>query len=264
MEYVKEILRSENEEVFIEGFYTVGEKRPAIIVCPGGAYRTLAPYEGKPVAEAFIKDGFNAFVLYYSLNENAVFPKPVVDAARAINFVRKNADKFCVYKDQIAILGFSAGGHVAATASTLFNNETVLKETGLKKEDIIPNGTVLCYPVTSTKYWMDYWKIGEKYSGGDKEILKLANTPENITPETPPCYIWSTFSDDAVPVEESVLYIEGLLKNEVPFESHIFSNGRHGLGLAEEHSDIKNWQHESALFLKKAFNNELTRERAGH
>ena len=259
-------LRKENPDIFFESFVHEDEVRNALVIFPGGAYHVCAPHEATPIAEEFYNKGFNCFVVYYSLNENAAYPNPVTDAAKAIKIIRANAEKYKIKKDAIAVLGFSAGGHLAASISTLFNEDDVLKPISAAPSEVKPNAAVLCYPVTSSAFWMFHKSIGDNICGNkDKQyVISKINTFDNVTKNTPPTYIWSTFSDDCVPIEDSLCYMEALAKADVPFESHIFSHGRHGLGLAKEFPDISRWTDEAADFLQRIFSGETNEPRAKH
>lgn len=181
------------------------EKRPAMLVIPGGAYRFCSDREAEPIAMEYIAKGYNAFVLRYSLNEKSEFPRPLNDAVAAIKTIRANADKWYIDPERVAAIGFSAGGHLAAALSTM----------GEEK----PNACVLGYPCT-----LEYM--------GDILATRAPGLDDKVTPDTPPTFIFAAADDTLVPLENSLKYAIELEKNKVPFELHIFSKGGHGFSTA--------------------------------
>lgn len=177
------------------------DKRPAMLVLPGGAYRFCSDREAEPIALEYIAKGFNAFVLRYSLNENAAFPQPLDDAVAALKLIRANADKWHINPEKVAAIGFSAGGHLCAALSTM----------GEEK----PDACVLGYPCILANM--------SKYLPAP-----IPSLDEKITPETPPTFVFAASDDSMVPIENSLKYCIGLEKNKVPFELHVFQKGDHG------------------------------------
>lgn len=208
-----------------------GGKR-AVIVCPGGGYHARAAHEDEPIALMFATAGIAAFVLNYSVAP-ATFPQAVCEAAEAVSIVRKNAEKWEINPDKIAILGFSAGGHLAASLGVFYDKAAVLDNLGGSAEDYKPNGMVLCYPVVTG---------GEKaHRGsfmhllGDEHTLEKAAefSIENLVSETtPPAFIFHTFEDTVVPVENSLYLATAMAKHKVNCELHVFPHGNHGVALA--------------------------------
>lgn len=181
--------------------------RPAVLVIPGGGYYMCSDREAEPIALAFMAEGYNAFVLRYSIKEDSIFPNPLDDACKAISFIRENAEKFNIIPDKIAAIGFSAGGHLCAYLSNT--------------EGYRPNASILCYPSILDS-------MAPVLFNHD-----MTNLNELVTKDTPPTFIFSTCKDNVVPIMNSVKYMEALAENEVPFECHIFENGAHGLALAK-------------------------------
>lgn len=213
-------------------YYPAKEKRGrgTVIICPGGAYAGRAMHEGKVYAEFFNANGLDAFVLDYRVAPNK-YPAALSDARRAVRFVRHNAARFGIDPNKIAIMGSSAGGHLAAHAATYIGelSDEVLDETD--RESYAPNAQILCYPVIDKEGHRGSYenllgdRLGELYS----EV-----TPYNIaTKETPPAFIWHTAGDEAVDVKNTYRYVTRLSELSVPTELHIFPYGRHGLGLAD-------------------------------
>ena len=183
------------------------DKRPAVLVLPGGGYFMCSDREAEPVALAYLAEGYNAFVLRYSILEHSTFPNPLDDACKAISFIRENAEKFNILPDKVAAIGFSAGGHLCAYLSNT--------------EGYRPNASILCYPsILDT--------MSEKLYNHEP-----TNVNELVTRDTPPTFVFSTCKDNLVPIMNSTKYIEALAENDVPFEAHIFENGQHGLSLAK-------------------------------
>ncbi len=205
----------------------------AVVILPGGAYAMLAEHEGKGYAEFLAENGVTAFVVTYRHAPNK-FPLPLLDARRGIQYVRYHAEKYGIDKDKIAIMGSSAGGHLAALTSTYYNaiDDNVNDE--ISAVDFKPNAQVLCYPV------IRLLGKGVAHLGSGKNLLgdKHAEMGEELSPDliaderAPQAFIWHTFNDGGVPVKNSLLYATKLRERFVPVEMHLFPEGNHGLGLA--------------------------------
>lgn len=210
-------------------------RRPTVVICPGGAYWYTSDREAEPIALKFAAADFNAVVLRYSI-ENARFPAALLELSYAVSMLRENAEEWNVDTQKIVVLGFSAGGHLAANFGTLWNRDIVKKALGHKGDENKPNGMILCYPViNSGKYahrdtFLNF--LGEK--ANDKELLELVSPEKQVNEDTPPAFIWHTFEDNAVPVENSLLMAQALTEKKISTELHIFPKGRHGLSLANE------------------------------
>jgi acetyl esterase/lipase len=183
--------------------------RPAVLIFPGGGYRMCSDREAEPVAMAFLAQGYHAFVLRYSLNENAAFPKPLNDAEAALELIRRNAGEWGVTPDKIAVCGFSAGGHLAAALGTMGR--------------IRPNALILGYPCI-----LD--------SISDILPTPVPSLEKKVDAQTPPVFIFSTANDVVVPVDNSLQFAAALDRARIPFELHIFQDGTHGLSLARPHT----------------------------
>ncbi|MCL2771807.1 MAG: alpha/beta hydrolase [Oscillospiraceae bacterium] len=213
-------------------------KKKAVLVLPGGGYYITSDREAEPVAKAFFAAGMNAFILRYSVKEEAVGYTPLLDAATAMKYIRDHAGEWNIDKDKIVVCGFSAGGHLAATIGTLWKLDVISKTLGCENSYIRPNGMILGYPVITS---------GEKGHRGS--ILKLAdaeNRPatheeldrfsleKHVDSDTCPAFVWHTSEDSGVPVENSLYMCEALAAHKIPFELHVFPYGEHGLSLANE------------------------------
>ena len=216
-----------------------GEVRRAILIMPGGAYARISSREGEPIAKYYLSKGFNCFVLRYSVGERAVDRAPLIEAALAIKHIRENADKYRVDPDKIFVCGFSAGGHLAASSGILWNDPTVRKALGDSPDGINkPTGMILSYPVITSG---ELAHKGSIYNlcGTDKpteEQMNRYSLERYVDSTTPPAFIWHTFTDDVVPVENSLMLAEKMSACKVPFELHVFPDGEHGLALANETS----------------------------
>ncbi len=211
--------------------------RKTVIVFPGGGYHFLSDREAEPIAFQFMAAGFNAFILRYSVGKQITPWAPQIEAALAVKYVRENAEKYNVDPSGIFVCGFSAGGHLAASISTLWNRPEITSHLGGAPEGIDrPDGSILCYPVITL--------VHGKHKGSFVNLTGQPEpTPDSIGPfalqnsvdkKTPPAFLWHTFTDATVPVECSLLYADALTKQGIPFEMHIFPEGKHGLSLSTE------------------------------
>ncbi|MCP3968110.1 MAG: alpha/beta hydrolase [Lentisphaerae bacterium] len=222
----------------------------AIVICPGGAYTHRAPHEGRDIALRFNEYGYHAFVVQYRVAPNR-FPAPQQDVFRAVKLVRANAEEWKVRPEQIAVCGFSAGGHLAACSGTLFNEISPVCNDDIDKFEQRPDALILSYPVISGS---EYGHKGsfENLFGKDLSADKLEkySLEKRITAETPPTFLWHTVEDAAVPMENSMLFASGLRKHGISVEMHIFPEGRHGLGMLEEVPALKVWPELCRTWLK--------------
>lgn len=213
--------------------YLIPSKTPtgAIIICPGGGYAGLAAHEGEPVARWANSLGYAAFVLYYSLCHH---PAPLEDAQWAIRLVRSEAEQFNIQPQQIAILGFSAGGHLAATSGIFHLPADPASRDPLARVSSRPDAMILCYPVIS---FGPYGHRGSMVNllgeNPPAELVEKLSLENSVNEKTPPAFIWHTADDEGVPVENSLFLAKALRKHKIPFSLHIYPHGRHGLGLGE-------------------------------
>ena len=224
-------------------FYPAEKKRGdgTVVIFAGGGYQMRAPYEEIDYALRLNEYGLNVFTVDYRVSPDR-FPLPLLDARRAVRFVRANAGRFGIDPHKVAVMGSSAGGHLAALTSTYrepIEGEGVDDVDGF---DFLPDAAILCYPVITL-----FESHRHKHSAinllGDKvDELAPKLSPDKIADErTPRTFIWHTASDELVPVLNSLRYAERLREVGVPFELHIFPDGRHGLGLAESNPHVAEW-----------------------
>lgn len=226
---------------------------PAVLVLPGGAYAGRAPHEGEPIARFYNRCGFHAFVVNYRVSPNR-YPAPLADVQRAIRMVRSRSVEWGIDPSRVFVCGFSAGGHLAASAAVLEEDVSAIGD-ALDDVNHRPNGAILCYPVISgmdehrhvTSHQM---LLGERFEAMREEMSLQNRVNEN----TVPCFIWHTASDGVVPVVHSLSLADSLAKHHVPYEMHIFPVGYHGLGLATDKPEfpgVCRWGEWSAEWIRR-------------
>jgi len=212
------------------------DARPAVLIFPGGGYHFTSDREAEPIAMSFMAEGFNAFVLHYSVGKNEDFSSPWKDATEALALIRKKAVEWNIESNKIGVVGFSAGGHLAAALGTMGNER--------------PNAMILGYPCILS-------------SIGDVLAFPVPSLEKEVDELTPPTFLFSTCEDQVVPVEHTIHFMHALNEKKIPFESHIFQAGNHGLSLAKSHTssgmasnvddDVAGWFSLSVAWLKKVF-----------
>ena len=211
------------------------EKRPAVLVCPGGGYWWCSDREADPVALRFAAEGYQVFILYYSCQENAVFPNSLLDLCSAMKFIRENSEEFGVISEKIAVCGFSAGGHLAASLGVYWNDPEIQEKSGCLKGENRPDGLILGYPVISTSWIENDGSLGRIIGDNDFDTTyRKLNLHTAVTASCPQTFLCHTVRDGLVPVEDSMNFASALIKAGVPCELHIFPNGGHGLSLSND------------------------------
>jgi acetyl esterase/lipase len=221
-----------------------------IIVCPGGGYGGRAPHEAAPIARWLNSVGVASFVLDYRVAPYR-HPIPLGDAQRAVRLVRARSAEWHIDPKKIGILGFSAGGHLAASAATLFEAGKADAADPIDRESSRPDALIACYPVISFGEFRHHGSmvnlIGEN---PDPDLRRKLSLENSVTPQTPPTFLWHTSNDGGVPVENSLLFAAALHSNKVPFSLHVFPRGDHGLGLAANVPEVRQWTVLCAEWLK--------------
>lgn len=225
----------------------------AVVVCPGGGYGHLAiGHEGKDVAEWLNAQGIAAFVLRYRLAPRYMHPAPMQDVQRALRTVRAGASYWHIDPERIGVWGFSAGGHLASTAGTHFDEGDSSASDPIDRAGCRPNFMVLAYPVISldTEYTHKGSKKNLLGENPSTELVENLSNQRQVTAQTPPTFLFHTGADTGVPVENSVLFYLALRAAKVPAEMHIYEQGRHGVGLAPEDPVLSTWPGRLADWLK--------------
>lgn len=213
----------------------LGNKRyPAVLICPGGAYAFVSEREAEPIALSFLAHGIQCFVLQYHVAPQAHYPVFQLEAAAAMAWIRSNADRYQILPDCISILGFSAGGHLAGSYSTHWSEPLYHETLQLPVELLRPNGMILCYGALSSATLKAHEGSMRNMLGDQDspEMRQMLSTELHINDQTPPAFLWHTFSDSCVPVENSLMVANALTEHHIPFEMHIYPEGEHGLALS--------------------------------
>ena len=246
-----------------------GQKRPGVLICPGGAYLSCSDREAEPVALRFAAMGYHAFVLRYStymegkvgfpqfdqempINKNCIHPAPMRDIAKAFLVLHERADEWLLDTSRIAICGFSAGAHNCAMYSMYWHAPVITDFFGQPAEKFRPAATILGY--TLSDYILLYdtaindndpfakplFEMSVMAFTGTKEparkLLEEISPARQVSEKTPPMYLWATAGDSLVPVEHSTVLATALAAKKIPFELHVFEEGEHGLSLADQAS----------------------------
>jgi len=229
------------------------EAHSAVIVCPGGGYGMLAvDHEGKQIADWLNARGVAAFVLRYRLGPKYHHPIELGDAQRALRFVRYHAADYGIAADKIGIWGFSAGGHLASTAGTHFDSGNPSAADPVDRVGSRPDFMILAYPVISLN--TPYVHRGSLRNllgdNPDPQLVASLSNETQVTPQTPPAFLFHTTTDSGVPVENSVLFYLALRKAGVPAEMHIYEQGPHGVGLALFDPILSAWSRQLEPWLR--------------
>ena len=213
--------------------YRQSGKRPCMLICPGGGYTCVSPREGEPVALHLLPEGYNVFVLTYSVHPHR-FPAQLQEVAAAMELIYENGENWNCDINRIAIMGFSAGGHLAAHYSNAYD----IPEVRAVFPDSKPvNASVLCYPVISAQPGTAHMGSFQHLTGCtpplSREITEKFSCDKLVTEQTPPAFLWHTAADQGVPVNNSLLYAQALARCGVPFALHVYPEGAHGLATVD-------------------------------
>ena len=190
----------------VKGDFRYVSKRPAILILPGGGYQYCTNREADPVAMPYLKAGYQAFILRYSVKEYAKWPNPLDDYEQAMELIRSNHEKWHLYKDKVAVIGFSAGGHLAGCAATMAKNK--------------PDAAILGYAVTK----------GDLVHQCEKTAPDVVSF---VSADTCPCFLFATRTDQVVPVINTIEFTQALAQHDISFESHIYAYGPHGFSTGD-------------------------------
>ena len=198
--------------------------RPALLICPGGAYHWCSPREKDAPALEFLSMGYQVFVIEYTCSPKDMKNyRPLRELAAAVRLIRERHEEWKIDAGKIAVMGFSAGGHLAASLGALWNDAEAALPDGSR-----PDALVLCYPVISTREFA-HELSAENVSAGDEAYRDRLNLLGRVTPDFPPAFIWHGGGDNSVLPENSLLLAVELKRNGVPFEYHLFGSGAHGI-----------------------------------
>lgn len=273
---VDKILIWENDtNVYIEKYiiknskeFQFNQKRPVVIICPGGGYISTSDREAEPIALKFLAKGYQAIVLRYSTyygtelpldiqnkpkgNDNSIFPKPLFDLAKTMLLVHEKNEDWFIDTNNIVICGFSAGAHLCASLATMWKSDLLMKKFNTSPELFKPSQVILGYGIYDfsmnnrvfqrntdirMKIFLDLFN--QSIFGNEspsEEQFKFASPLHKISIETPPCFLWHTANDNVALVENSLKFSLELTKHSVPYELHIFENGPHGLSASDRTS----------------------------
>jgi acetyl esterase/lipase len=218
--------------------------RTAVIIAPGGGYVHLSMQkEGEDIARWLNARGVAGFVLKYRLGPKYHHPTELADAQRAIRTVRAQAATLGIAPDHIGMWGFSAGGHLTASAGTLYDRGPLASADAIDMESPRPDFLILSYPVMTTDDSFQYKGLVKNLFGDapDAALLRLLSPEKQVTAQTPPSFLMATTDDPSVPVMNSVAFYSALVANKVPAEMHLYGHGPHGVGLAPGFPDLKGW-----------------------
>lgn len=233
----QEKIYSDGFRPFIETYIMSGNnKRGAVLICPGGGYGGTSDREAEPIAIRFNAAGYHAFVLRYSVAPRR-HPQPLLDVSKAMCIIREGADIWNIHPSKIAVCGFSAGGHLAASLGVHWN-KSYLNEEGIATGLNQPNALILCYPVISFgefTHGSSRDNLLGKEAGDD--LIEELSLEYQVNEKTPATFLWHTFADETVPVENSLLFAQSLRQYNIPFELHVYPEGPHGLSLATSETD---------------------------
>ncbi|GEK06572.1 alpha/beta hydrolase [Schleiferilactobacillus harbinensis] len=247
MQYIEQIITEGTFTAHLTGYVIDNNDemgrdrtRPAVLIIPGGGYEFVSEREAEPVALKMIGLGYHAFILRYAVYP-ALYPVALRQAAHALLLIRQNAQAWHIGLQPIIVLGFSAGGHLAASLATMYA-EPVLADLSDDPQLMRPDGVALAYAVLTAGRYAHRGSIDHLLGDRDHDSQALAEvSPErHITPDTPPAFLWHTITDDLVPVENALQFTEKLHQNGVSAELHIYPRGGHGLSLGTAETAIPN------------------------
>lgn len=230
--------------------------RPAILILPGGGYHFTSDRENEPIALKFVSEGICAFVLKYSCAP-ARFPQALCEALTSIKFIRESAEKFFIDTQNIAVCGFSAGGHLAASVGVFWNKPFVGEHIGEYGKNMKPNKLILSYPVIQNTINGHQGSFDNLLGDDNKsdKMINLTSLEKQVSSDTPPAFIWHTYEDQVVPVQNALSFASELVAQNIPVELHVYRRGGHGLSLGNhivDKSSVYGDKHVSSDWIDKA------------
>lgn len=239
------------------------KKRKTILIIPGGAYAFVSYREADAPAVSFLARDYNVAVLRYTVNQK--YPTQIIEVMCAMDYSRKNADKYGILKDKISIIGFSAGGHLCASYGYEYSNKVLLDSLSLSFTDTIPNALLLCYPVITLG--KDTHQLTcDIISNGDITIKNHLSVEKHITPSYPKTFVWTLKTDEIVPYVNSILLVDALKRNNIEHQFVLYEHGCHGISVANkmlinnkeeisiiDKKDIADWIEKADEFLNSIF-----------
>ncbi len=206
-------------------------ERPMVIICPGGGYEMTSDREAEIVAMQFVAFGYHAAVLRYSVSPS-VYPAAILELGRAVKLIRENAAQWKVRRDRIVVGGFSAGGHMVGSYCVAWNKGWMAQKLGTDSETLRPNGLILGYPVITSGEFAHHSSFHKLLDTAYEERKEELSLEKQVNGDVPPTFIWHTFEDDVVPVQNSLMMVQALAASHIPTEFHMFEKGGHGIALA--------------------------------
>ena len=239
------------------------DRYPVLVLCPGGAYRFVSERESDPVAIEFFAAGYNVFTLVYSCLDKACDLLPLRELSAAVIKIREKSTDWYCDPDRIAVCGFSAGGHLAASLATMWNEKELLDVFDTKNGMNRPNAVILGYPVILANEYAHEESI--RYVSGSapgSDKYRFFSLDKHVSSETCPVFIWHTAEDDTVPCENTIYFAAALQKNKIPYECHIFPSGSHGLSVCTNETGspkphVRQWVNLAINWLNELFSYDL-------
>ena len=254
MKFEKIMLDGDDENGYLDAYIAdpiCGFERKAILIIPGGGYSQIcSEREGEPIAHAFIPHGYNAFVLHYSADGTHPFPCQLIQVAKAIKHIKDNCNRYGISAEKVFVVGFSAGGHLAASSGILWNLPEIYEKVPMPYGYNKPSGIMLIYPVISAKYHMPSLKNLLCESDPTQEQLDRVSMERYVNKDSVPAFIFHTTTDKVVSVKNSLSIAEAYTNAEIPYEMHIYPDAPHGIALANEITECGNPKWNNAAMAK--------------
>lgn len=214
------------------------QKRPALLIAPGGGYAYCSEREADPVAVTFSQAGYQTFVLRYHCGEASAYPAPLLDIARALAYIRLYCEAYGVDEHQIAVIGFSAGGHLGALLGACWRHKALQDLAGLTAEEMRPDALLLGYPLVDLKSFVarlvTQGKDAPPRGAMIRQYQPLADPLALVSEDNPPTYLFHTLHDQTILPADTLAYLNALIQHNVPCEYHLFSVGGHGLSTCDD------------------------------